>query len=306
MDRIELSKKIKAEACRLGFFACGIARAGFVGENKRHLEEWLANENHAGMSYMTNHLDKRCEPCLLVEGTKSIISLALNYYPSQKLREDQLQFAYYAYGQDYHEVMKDRLKKLFDFINGQLPVYGRVFCDTAPVLERYWAQQAGLGWIGKNTQLIIPHAGSYFFLGEIFLDVELEYDTPMENRCGNCQRCLDSCPINALETPYELNANRCISYLTIENKGEISAQFASKIGDHLYGCDDCQRCCPWNRFATPNLIPDFQPSKAFLLMERSDWAGLTVEQYRTLFKGSAVKRAKYDGLMRNFKAIQPE
>jgi epoxyqueuosine reductase len=203
--------------------------------------------------------------------------------------------------------MKAKLTELFNFINEQLvPVNGRVFCDTAPVLDRYWAQQAGLGWIGKNTQLIIPHAGSYFFLGEIFLDIELDYDSPMQSKCGNCTRCLDACPVKALEKPFVLNSNRCISYLTIEHKGEIKPEITPNMGNHLYGCDDCQKCCPWNRFATPNQIADFKPSEVLLFMEEEDWKALTVEQYRVLFKGSAVKRAKFDGLMRNLKAILPD
>ncbi|WP_321439089.1 tRNA epoxyqueuosine(34) reductase QueG [uncultured Bacteroides sp.] len=307
MNKETLSQQIKAEALRLGFSACGIACADFVGESKTHLEKWLAEGNQAGMSYMENHPDKRCDPRLLVEGTKSVISVALNYYPSRKLNDDQLQFAYYAYGQDYHEVMKAKLTSLFNYINEQLhPVNGRVFCDTAPILDRYWAHQAGLGWIGKNTQLIIPRAGSYFFLGEILLDIELEYDSPMKSRCGNCTRCLDICPVKALKEPFVLNSNRCISYLTIENKGEIESEFASKMGNHLYGCDDCQICCPWNRFATSQQTPELEPSEAFLSMEKQDWVSLTIEEYRTLFKGSAVKRAKYEGLIRNLKSILPE
>jgi len=307
MNKEVLSQQIKAEALRLGFSACGIARADTVGESAVYLEKWLAEGNQAGMDYMNNHFDKRCDPRLLVEGTKSIISVAMNYYPSRKLREEQLQFAYYAYGKDYHEVMKAKLTELFNFINEQLaPVNGRVFCDTAPVLDRYWAQKAGLGWIGKNAQLIIPHAGSYFFLGEIFLDIELDYDSPMQSKCGNCTRCLNACPVKALEKPFVLNSNRCISYLTIEYKGEIEPGIAPKMGNHLYGCDDCQKCCPWNRFASPHQIADFEPSEAFISMEEEDWKALTVEQYRTLFKGSAVKRAKFDGLMRNLKAILPD
>ena len=307
MNKETLSQQIKAEALRLGFSACGIARADFVGESKTHLEQWLAEGNQAGMSYMANYLDKRCDPRLLVEGTKSVISVALNYYPSRKLKEDQLQFAYYAYGQDYHEVMKAKLTSLFNYINEQLqPVNGRVFCDTAPILDRYWAWQAGVGWIGKNTQLIIPHAGSYFFLGEILLDIELDYDSPMKSKCGNCKRCLDACPTKALGKPFCLNSNRCISYLTIENKNEIQAEYAAEMDSHLYGCDDCQICCPWNRFAAPQQTPELEPSEAFLSMQKQDWTGLTIEEYRTLFKGSAVKRAKYDGLMRNLKAILPE
>ena len=307
MNKEVLSQQIKAEALRLGFSACGIARADAVGESMAYLEQWLADGNQAGMDYMNNHFDKRCDPRLLVEGTKSIVSVALNYYPSRKLREDQLQFAYYAYGKDYHEVMKAKLTELFTFINEHLtPVNGRVFCDTAPVLDRYWAQKAGLGWIGKNTQLIIPSAGSYFFLGEIFLDIELDYDSPIQSKCGNCTRCLDACPVKALEKPFLLNSNRCISYLTIEHKGEIEPGIAPKMGNHLYGCDDCQKCCPWNRFASPHQIADFEPSDALLSMEEEDWKALTVEQYRVLFKGSAVKRAKFDGLMRNLKAILPD
>nr|WP_320037058.1 tRNA epoxyqueuosine(34) reductase QueG [uncultured Bacteroides sp.] len=307
MNKELLSQQIKAEALRLGFSACGIARADIVGESMAYLEQWLTDGNQAGMDYMNNNFDKRCDPRLLVEGTKSIISVALNYYPSRKLREEQLQFAYYAYGKDYHEVMKAKLTELFNFINEHLtPVNGRVFCDTAPVLDRYWAQKAGLGWIGKNTQLIIPSAGSYFFLGEIFLDIELDYDSPIQSKCGNCTRCLDACPVKALERPFILNSNRCLSYLTIEHKGEIEPGMAPQMGNHLYGCDDCQKCCPWNRFASPHQIADFEPSEVLLSMEEDDWKALTVEQYRVLFKGSAVKRAKYDGLMRNLKAILPD
>lgn len=300
MDKEILSQQIKAEAYRLGFSACGIARAQEVGESKTALKQWLDSGYHAEMAYMSNHFDKRCNPSLLVEETKSIICVALNYYPQHKLRDDQLQFAYYAYGQDYHDVMKQKLTQLFDYINTLSPINGRVFCDTAPVLERHWAQQSGIGWIGKNTQLIIPRAGSYIFLGEVFVDVELDYDSPIKSRCGDCHRCLDACPTKALCAPYQLNANHCLSYLTIENKGEIDAQY--NIGNHLYGCDECQKCCPWNRFAEPHSVGEFNPSTAFLSMEVEDWNQLTVERYRTLFKGSAVKRAKFDGLMRNLAA----
>lgn len=304
MDKRNLSQQIKAEASRLGFSACGIASAKDVGDSKIYLQQWLADGNHAGMDYMANNFEKRCSPSLLVEGTKSIVCLALNYYPSKRLRKDQPQFAFYAYGKDYHEVMKAKLTELFSFIATLLPVNGRVFCDTAPILERFWAQQAGLGWIGKNSQLIIPKAGSYFFLGELFLDIDLDYDKPIKNRCGKCSLCLDSCPTKALYKPYLLDSKRCLSYLTIENKGEIEDEYLSKIGNHIYGCDDCQNCCPWNRFAKPHSVSEFKPSDYFLSMEKDDWSQLTIEQYRTLFKGSAVKRAKYDGLIRNIKAIR--
>lgn len=304
MDKEKLSQQIKAEASRLGFSACGIACAQDVGESRIHLQKWLAEYNHAGMDYMANNLEKRCNPSLLVEGTKTVICLALNYYPSKRLREDQPQFAYYAYGKDYHEVMKSKLNDLFAYINELLPVNGRVFCDTAPVLERYWAQQAGLGWIGKNSQLIIPKAGSFFFLGELFLDIELNYDQPIKSRCGTCHRCLDACPTKALRNPYILDANRCLSYLTIENKGEINSDYLSMVGNHIYGCDDCQLCCPWNRFSKAHLIDELKPSELFLSMEKDDWRQLSIDHYRTLFKGSAVKRAKYEGLIRNIEAIR--
>lgn len=308
MDKAELSLRIKEKASFLGFNACGIARSDVIArENKTYLRGWLDANKHAGMEYMGNHFEKRCDPKLLVEGTQSIISVALNYFPEKKLNDKQLQFAYYAYGTDYHEVMKKKLSLLLNYIIEEVgQVSGRAFCDTAPVLERFWAQQAGLGWIGKNTQLIITGKGSYFFLGEIFLDIELKYDAPATDHCGNCRRCLEVCPTNALERPHLLNANKCLSYLTIENKGEISKEFISKLGPRLYGCDECQKACPWNRFSVSTQISELQPSAKFMAMQPSGWNSLTIEEYRTLFKGSAVKRAKYEGLMRNLKAITME
>lgn len=297
-----LSHKIKAEAARLGFSACGITSASTTA-NQEKLRQWLNRGYQADMNYLENNFEKRCNPQLLVENARSIICVALNYYPQHILQDNQLQFAYYAYGKDYHEVMKEKLNKLFNYINEELiPIHGRVFCDTAPVLERHWAQQAGLGWIGKSSLLIIPHAGSYFFLGELIIDAELSHDAPSPNRCGNCTHCLQSCPTNALESPYLLNANKCLSYLTIENKSEIPEEYASKMKNYIYGCDHCQRACPWNRFATPNTIEELQPTEIFMNMKAEDWDKLTIEEYRTLFKGSAVKRAKYEGLMRNVKA----
>lgn len=296
---------VKLEALRLGFSACGIAPAAPVDEaDKQALKEWLSAGNHAGMAYMENYFDKRCDPRLLVEGTRSVVSVALNYYPVRKLPAKEYQFAWYAYGKDYHDVMRSKLTALFEYIRQHLAptLSGRVFCDTAPVLERYWAWRAGLGWIGKNTQLIIPRAGSTFFLGELFLNVEADrYDTPHPNRCGACTRCLQACPTNALEAPHKLDARRCLSYLTIENKGEIPASIAPRMGNRVYGCDECQKACPWMRFATPCQTPELQPSPAFLAMTKKEWDNLTEEQYKTLFKGSAVKRAKYKGLVRNIK-----
>lgn len=296
-----LSEQIKAEALRLGFSACGLSPADAVEEEcVQHFTNWLSEGCHAQMKYMENHREKREDPRLLVEGTRSIISVALNYYPLQKLDEDTYQFAWYAYGKDYHDVVKEKLEALLAFIRTRLPsVNGRAFCDTAPVFERYWAWRGGLGWIGKNTQFIIPGAGSCFFLGELFIDAELTYDSPQESRCGNCKSCLEACPMKALEAPYRLNASGCLSYLTIENRGAIPPEYASALGNCIYGCDECQKTCPWNRFATPCTTPELQPTAEFMHMKKEDWRGLTEERYRKIFKGSAVKRTKYAGLIRN-------
>ncbi len=296
------SEKIKAEALRLGFSACGLAKAVPVNpETAKNFQQWLADGCHAEMAYMENYTDKRLDPRLLVEGTQTIVSVALNYYPQEQIPPGEYQFAWYAYGKDYHDVMKTKLHALLEAIGGE----GRAFCDTAPVLERYWACQAGIGWIGKNSQLILPHAGSCFFLGELFLNWEADrYDTPLQNRCGSCTRCLDACPTHALEAPYRLNSRRCLSYITIEYRGEFSSDTGQKMGKKLYGCDECLHACPWNRFATPCHTPDFRPSPALLNMKKEDWHQLSEEQYKILFKGSAVKRAKYTGLMRNIKAIK--
>lgn len=304
--RKDLTRYIKAEASRLGFDACGIAPAEKVDEvSCNALQEWLAQGKQAGMAYMANPTDKRLDPRLLMEGTQSVVSVALNYYPRVLLKKEQYQFAWYAYGKDYHTILKEKLHALLSGIRQQAPeVNGRVFCDTAPLLERYWAWQAGLGWIGKNTQLIIPKAGSTFFLGEILLDTKLCYDTPLPNRCGNCTRCLDACPTHALEAPYRLNAAHCLSYLTIENKGDIPEKTTGKMGNCIYGCDRCQQSCPWNRFARPSHEPELEASEEFLHMMPEDWDTLSIERYRVLFKGSAVKRAKYEGLMRNIRAVQ--
>ena len=299
---------IKSEALRLGFDVCGIARAGKVSETVRSaFHEWLAKGKQADMAYMANYTDKRLDPRLLLENARSIVSVALNYYPRVPLKKEQYQFAWYAYCKDYHDIMKSKLNTLLANIRQQIPeANGRVFCDTAPLLERYWAWQAGLGWIGKNTQLLIPQAGSTFFLGEILLDIELEYDTPRPSRCGNCTRCLEACPTQALEAPYRLNAAHCLSYLTIENRGDIPEEAARKMGNCVYGCDRCQQACPWNRFARPTQEPELSPSEAFLRMTPEEWDTLSIEQYRELFKGSAVKRAKYEGLMRNIGKIRKE
>ena len=327
-------KEIKVEAERLGFFACGIARAEPVdAETAAAVRGWISKGSQATMDYMANYTEKRLNPCLLVPGTKSIVSLAMNYAPAQTMPETEYQLAAYAYGQDYHDVMKAKLRQLAALIANKFegesdsevgendgnstaittpktnetseePVGEiRVFVDTAPVLERYWAQRAGLGWIGKNHQLIIPRAGSMFFLGEIFLPYEFDsYDSPMPSRCGNCRRCIEACPTCAITDEWGFDSEKCLSYQLIENRGELSEQAKQSMGTTIYGCDRCQTACPWNKFATPNTTPEFQPKSELLAMTKADWHNLTIDEYRALFKGSAVKRVKFDGLKRNISA----
>lgn len=308
-ERQITSAYIKAEALRLGFDVCGIAKAEPVPLYlQQAYSRWIAQGQHASMDYLARNMEKRFDPALLVEGVKSIVCVAMNYYPEEELDPDGYQLAWYAYGKDYHDVMKERMTALFNTLKEQYPALeGRCFCDTAPVLERYWAQQAGLGWRGKSTQLILPHQGTAFFLGELFLNIELDYDKPAESHCGTCMACQEQCPTQALYLDAEtglgmLDANRCLSYQTIENKGELSEEARQKIGTSIYGCDQCQKACPYNRFAKPNSHAEFQPSEALREMTATGWEELSAEQYRTLFKGSAVKRAKYEGLVRNIKA----
>ncbi|MDO4980038.1 MAG: tRNA epoxyqueuosine(34) reductase QueG [Prevotellaceae bacterium] len=317
----ELSNRIKAEALSLGFSACGIARAEAVSPDVAEgFTAWLSNGGHATMAYMENHLEKRLDPRLLVPGTKSIVCVALNYAPAQRLPEGEYQIAAYALGQDYHDIVKNKLRQLVSNIQADGSIFEegadiRVFSDSAPVLERYWAVRAGLGWIGRNHQLIIPRAGSMFFLGEVFLPIELDYDTPMESLCGNCHRCIEACPTGALaskeqSSPSEGNkgsvfiSSRCLSYQTIENRGDIPDDIAEAMGDTIYGCDRCQQACPWNRFAQPTDEPLLQPKEELLSMTREQWQQLTEDDFRRLFKGSAVKRAKYEGLMRNINKVR--
>ena len=317
--------EIRSYALSLGFAACGFAKADRVSpEMEAQLRQWLANGGNADMAYMANYLDKRIDPRLLMPGLKTIVSVALNYAPAHRLPEGEPQISAYALGQDYHDIVKGKLRQLAAFVldghnepsrhNGPIePTTSyRVFCDTGPVLERYWALQAGLGWIGRNHQLIIPFAGSMFFLGELFLDFELPYDHPMKSRCGRCHKCIDACPTGAISpspskeggAPGSFDASLCLSYQTIENRGELSENAKETMGDTFYGCDRCQQACPWNKFAKPNTTPELQPKDELLHMTRDKWKHLTVEDYRRLFKGSAVKRAKYDGLMRNIENLK--
>lgn len=293
------SAKIKQIARRLGFDTCGIAEAAHVGEAETHLKNWLDNGNHAEMGYMANHFEKRCDPTLLVENSQSVITLALNYYPKEKQAEHLPQIAYYAYGQDYHDVIREKLNLLLQLINEEIaPTTGRGFVDSAPVLERHWAQQAGIGWIGKNNLLIIPRLGSFFLLSELIIDLELEYDQPMENRCGACHRCMDACPTNALQ-PHLLDARKCLSYLTIEKRGAFTADEPNHLHNRLFGCDICQTVCPWNNFAKPSHVTEFAPTADILTYSKEQWSEMDEESFGTILRHSPIKRTKFAGIQRN-------
>ena len=283
-----ISSLIKQKALQLGFEACGICKAEFAGEHAGYLQQWLDEGYHGEMSYLNKNVEKRCNSSLLVENAKSVIVVALNYFPEEKQRPDVPQISYYAYGKDYHLVVKDKLQQLYNYIHQQLfPVTGRIFCDTAPVLEKYHAQKAGLGWIGKNTQLIIPGKGSFFFLGEIVLDRELDYDTPQENKCGTCRKCIDACPTKALAASGLLNATRCISYLSIEYKGVLKNPLPD---NQIYGCDICNKACPHNLHAKATTVKEFKPSDAFLNLNREQILQMDEDTFNEVFKDSAIKR----------------
>lgn len=309
-ENILSATQIKAEAARLGFSACGLAPAEPVApQHAAFFKRWLGEGRQAGMAYMEGHEAKRLDPRLLVEGCRTVVSVALNYRPSTPIPDHKLQIAWYAYGQDYHDIMRQKLNGLLEALRHSTPegtLQGRAFCDTAPVLERYWAWRCGLGWIGRHTQLVIPRAGSAFFLGELMLNLPADaYDAPFPtDRCGTCRRCIEACPTQALEEGRGLDARRCLSYLTIENRGGIPEEAAARMYPYFYGCDRCLRACPHLRSAPPATEPAFTPRPELLQMEEEDWMALDVERYQMLFKGSAVKRAKYEGLIRNLKALR--
>jgi epoxyqueuosine reductase len=291
---------IKAEAKRLGFLSCGVSKAGFLEEEAPRLEKWLNQNMHGEMQYMENHFDKRLDPTKLVEGSKSVISLLLNYFPSEQQNPDSYKISKYAYGMDYHYVIKDKLKNLLHFIQEEIgEVHGRAFVDSAPVLDKAWAAKSGLGWIGKNSNLLTQQVGSFYFVAELIVDLELEYDTPVTDHCGTCTACIDACPTEAIVQPYVVDGSKCISYLTIELKNEIPSEFEGKLDDWMFGCDVCQDVCPWNRFSKSHREPLFDPNPKLLSFTKKDWEEITEDVFKKVFQKSAVKRTKLSGLRRN-------
>ena len=306
-NKAQYSNLIKAEAKRLGFMFCGIAKADFLEDEAPRLENWLKQNMHGEMQYMENYFDKRLDPRLLVDDAKSVISLALNYY-TDNTQADPLapKISKYAYGADYHTVIKDKLKQLLAFMQDNIgEVGGRAFVDSAPVLDKAWAKKAGLGWVGKNTNLINQKSGSFFFLAELIVDIELEYDIqPTADHCGTCTRCIDACPTEAIVAPYIVDGSRCISYLTIELKNEIPPEFKGQTDNWMFGCDICQDVCPWNKFSVLHQEPAFTPHPELLGISKKDWEDITEETFQKVFKNSAVKRTKYSGLKRNIDFIK--
>jgi len=295
------SRLIKQEAKRLGFDSCGISKATFLEEEATHLEQWLKNGFHGKMKYMENYFDKRLDPRLLVDGAKSVISLSFNYFPLNTQNKDSYKVAKYAYGEDYHHVLKSKLKELTLFIQDIIgSVNGRSFVDSAPVLERIWAQKSGLGWLAKNSLLIQNNKGSYFFLAELILDVALDYDDPfVTDHCGSCTKCIDACPTAAILPNNTVDGSKCISYFTIELKDELPQSMKGKFEDWIFGCDICQDVCPWNRFSKSHSEPRFRPHPDLMEMTKNDWEEISEDIFRKIFKKSAVKRSKYTGIVRN-------
>jgi epoxyqueuosine reductase len=300
------SQLIKAEALRLGFSTCGIAKADFLEDEAPRLEQWLKDGYHGEMQYMENHFDMRLDPRLLVDGAKSVISLSYNYFPEQQQNSDSYKLSKYAYGEDYHHVVKSKLKELHDFIQEEIgEIDGRAFVDSAPIMERAWAEKAGLGWNGKHSLLIQKELGSYFFLSELILELELEYDIPFTtDHCGTCTKCIDACPTEAILPNNTVDGSKCISYFTIELKNEIPNDVKGKMEDWMFGCDICQDVCPWNRFSTPHQEPLFSPHPELIQMTKRDWEEITEDVFKKVFKKSAVKRAKFSGLERNIQFLK--
>lgn len=291
---------IKTEAKRLGFLSCGIAKAGFLEDEAPRLESWLSNNLNGQMNYMQNHFDKRLNPTLLVADAKSVISLLLNYYPVEQQVTDSYKIAKYAYGTDYHFVIKEKLNELLHSIQDRIgAVSGRAFVDSAPVMDKAWAAKSGLGWIGKNSNLITRKVGSFYFIAELIVDLKLEYDSATTDHCGSCTACLDACPTEAIVAPYVVDGSKCISYFTIELKDNIPESMKGSFNEWAFGCDICQDVCPWNKFSEGHSEPLFEPNPDVLAMTKKDWEEITEETFQVVFKNSPLKRTKFQGLKRN-------
>ena len=304
-NKEKYSQLIKAEAKRLGFLSCGISKAGFLEVEAPRLENWLNQNRHGEMKYMENHFDKRLNPTLLVDDAKSVISLLLNYYPSETQNNDSYKISKYAYGQDYHFVIKEKLNELLHTIQTEIgEVSGRAFVDSAPVLDKAWAAKSGLGWIGKNSNLLTQQVGSFYFIAELIVDLDLEYDYASTDHCGTCTACIDACPTAAIVAPYVVDGSKCISYFTIELKENIPLEMKNKMDDWIFGCDICQDVCPWNRFSKSHNEPLFNPNPIILSMTKKDWEEITADTFKKVFKNSAVKRTKFEGLKRNVKFLR--
>lgn len=298
-----LIKKLSQE---LGFMDCGISKAEFLESEAPRLEAWLKQDKHGEMGYMANHFDMRLDPRIIVPGAKSVVSLLFNYYSEKtQIDPEAPKISMYAYGTDYHYVVKERLRDLVEKLRTEIGDFeARVFVDSAPILEKSWAQKSGLGWMGKHSNILSKKRGSYFFLAEIICDIEFEYDGPTQDHCGTCTRCIDACPTDAIEQPYLVNGSKCISYATIELKDTIiPAEFKGKMDNWMFGCDICQQVCPWNRFSTPHSVTSFEPNEKLLNMSKNDWEEITEEVFREIFKNSPVKRTKFDGLKRNIQFL---
>lgn len=308
MQPAKYTHLVKQVAAELGFSFCGISKAEFLKEEAPQLEAWLKRGYQGKMSYLENHFDKRLDPTLLVPGAKSIVSLIYNYFPEKNLAtEGSLKIAKYAYGEDYHFVVKDKLKIFLERLQAELgEINGRAFVDSAPVMERAWAKRSGLGWIGKNSLLLNKQMGSFFFLAELIIDLELEYDGPVKDYCGTCTACMDACPTDAIPQPYVVDGSKCISYFTIELKEEIPADVKGKFENWIFGCDICQDVCPWNSFSKPHRESKFEAHADLGKMSAQDWKEITDEVFQKLFRHSAVKRTKLEGLKRNIRFTTEE
>ncbi len=303
----ERSRLVKSIAREAGFEYCGISAAGFLEEHAARLESWLSRNYQGQMAWMSNHFDKRLDPTLLVDGARSVVSVLFNYYPEEKLPEgtDSYKISKYAYGKDYHEVIRTRLKVFLAEINERIgEVGGRVFIDSAPVMDKAWAEKSGLGWVGKHTNLINRDIGSFFFIGELIIDLELWPDEGVKDYCGTCTRCIDACPTDAISEPYEVDGSKCISYYTIELKEAIPEEVRGKFGNWIFGCDICQDVCPWNRFAKPARMGEFAPDERLKEFSNPDWEEITEEVFRDLFRRSAIRRAGFEGLKRNIRFVK--